>query len=173
MAAAWGTDELIGEARGKLRVVEEELRVAKGELAAEKARGDALLIAEAKLGVAEAKMGVAEAKWQAAEGDDKAVFQETFEAARASVRSAQAVLETANIAYKNALQAAAPPHGEPSQPLNLAAHGHNHAPGTAVPRRSVPPRGCWPSVGADAPNPLPHTCTCTPQHCLLLVNGPE
>jgi len=122
MAAAGGTDELT-EARGKLRVVEEELRVAKGELAAEKARGDVLLIAKAEL-------GVAEAKWTGASAEDQRErLGRLVDTSQKSVESAQKVVDAATRAYEKALDAAAPPHGVrrvlPPAPSGLADPGSN------------------------------------------------
>jgi len=110
-AHAGGADEL-AEARGKLRAAEEELQTVKTGGDAQLITKAELGVAEAKLGVAKAELGVAEAKWEAATDDDKRDrLGRLVDTAQKSVESAQNTVNSANIAYENALRAAAPPHG--------------------------------------------------------------
>jgi len=154
------------EVRKKLYAAEEELGTAKAALVAVKDGDDAqqivkaeLGVAEAKLGVAKAELGVAKAEWQAAPREEKGALEEIMKTAKKSVESAQNTANSANIAYENALRAAAPPHGEPFPP-NIPSNPAQARPRTAypAPARWVR-RGAWRVVTpehARAPSPRPH-----------------
>jgi len=104
----------------KLGAVEEELVAAKGATPPDVQRvAEAKLgVAKAELGVAEAKLGVAEAKWQAATDGHRDRLGGLVDTAQKSVESAQKIVDAATTAYQNALQAAAPPHGELNKDVN-------------------------------------------------------
>ena len=140
------------EVRKKLYAAEEELGTAKAALVAVKDGDDAQQIVKAEL-------GVAKAEWQAAPREEKGALEEIMKTAKKSVESAQNTVNSANIAYENALRAAAPPHGEPFPP-NIPSNPAQARPRTAypAPARWVR-RGAWRVVTpehARAPSPRPH-----------------